>query len=102
MASVPAEIKNRWLIFISKPPAPRSTQNSEAQVRYVALCLVAVDKKCRGTELNRRRRPFQGRALPTELPRLDELITLTEAGSFRKERNSGTDTSVWISRSLSR
>src|SRR5438093_6652799 len=32
MASVPAEIKNRWLIFISKPPAPRSPQNSEAQV----------------------------------------------------------------------
>src|SRR5206468_9306086 len=30
--------------------------------------------KCRGTELNRRRRPFQGRALPTELPRHDELI----------------------------
>src|SRR5437867_123895 len=28
------------------------------------------------------------------------LITLTEAGSFRKERNSETDTSVWISRSL--
>jgi len=24
------------------------------------------------------------------------LIKLTEAGSFRKERNSGTDTSVWI------
>jgi hypothetical protein len=32
MASVPAEIKNRWLNFISKPPAPRSPQNSEAQV----------------------------------------------------------------------
>src|SRR5947207_13783058 len=40
MASVPAEIKNRWLIFISKPPAPRSPQNSEAQVgcQEIACC----------------------------------------------------------------
>ena len=44
--------------------------------------------KCLGTELNRRRRPFQGRALPTELPRLANLIKLTEERRTRKDRNS--------------
>src|SRR5215467_5514023 len=43
--------------------------------------------KCLGTELNRRRRPFQGRALPTELPRLENLIKLTEERRTRKDRN---------------
>src|SRR5262245_37908897 len=43
--------------------------------------------KCLGTELNRRRRPFQGRALPTELPRLENLIKLTEEVRTRKDRN---------------
>src|SRR5262245_65955041 len=42
--------------------------------------------KCLGTELNRRRRPFQGRALPTELPRLENLIKLTEERRTRKDR----------------
>ena len=32
---------------------------------------VARESECRGTELNRRRPPFQGGALPTELPRLE-------------------------------
>src|SRR5689334_17640878 len=45
--------------------------------------------KCLGTELNRRRRPFQGRALPTELPRLENLIKLTEEARARKDRNWG-------------
>ncbi len=34
---------------------------------------------CRGTELNRRRQPFQGCALPPELPRHNHLI-LASAG----------------------
>ena len=43
--------------------------------------------ECLGTELNRRRRPFQGRALPTELPRLENPFKLPEEARTRKDRN---------------
>src|SRR5262245_46765213 len=60
--------------------------------------LKSVDRqKCLGTELNRRRRPFQGRALPTELPRLENLIKLTEEASTRKDRNSKCRSTVKLS-----
>jgi hypothetical protein len=51
----------------------KEVQNHESPCRD---CLKGPTKllrgKCRGTELNRRRRPFQGRALPSELPRLGQ------------------------------
>ena len=53
----------------SEPPAlyqTRSISNVKGCVSHSNRCL---KRWCRGTELNRRRQPFQGCALPPELPR---------------------------------
>jgi hypothetical protein len=54
---------------------------------------------CRGTELNRRRQPFQGCALPPELPRHNHLI-LASAGLTVKNPCATIHDDISLRRSL--
>ena len=63
--------------------------------RLVISLLMGSEKWCRGTELNCRHQPFQGCALPTELPRhgLGQEERGTVTGSSEKNQAAW---SIWF------